>query len=149
MNLSLTIRGTTFLRMGIAFVILWFGAQQFIDPTQWVGFIPDSIINMSPVGAITLVHINGALELVFGTSLMLGLFTRISALILALHMADITYVVGYTSIGVRDFGLMIAVITVFLNGADHTTLDQFLFFNKQKENPNEKLPLRVVINSLE
>jgi len=149
MNLSLTIRGTTFLRMGIAFVILWFGAQQFIDPTQWIGFIPDSIIKMSPVGAITLVHLNGALEIVFGTSLMLGLFTRISALILALHMADITYVVGYTSIGVRDFGLMIAVIAVFLNGADHTSIDQFLFFRKQKEVNNEKLPLRVVINSLE
>lgn len=148
MNLSLTIRGTTFLRIGIAFVILWFGIQQFIDPTQWVGFIPDSIINMSPVGAITLVHLNGALEIVFGASLMLGLFTRISALILALHMADITYVVGYTSIGVRDFGLMVAVIAIFLNGADHTTLDYFLFFRKQKEPREDKLLARVAINNL-
>jgi uncharacterized membrane protein YphA (DoxX/SURF4 family) len=132
MNISLTVRGTTFLRIGIAFVIIWFGVQQFIEPAMWVGFIPNSILKISPVGATTLVHLNGALEVVFGTSLMLGLFTRASALILALHMADITYVVGYNSIGVRDFGLMIAVIAVLLNGADYTTLDQILFFKAKK-----------------
>jgi uncharacterized membrane protein YphA (DoxX/SURF4 family) len=135
MNISFEIRGTTFLRIGIAFVIIWFSLQQFIQPNMWVGFIPDSIIKISPVGPITLVHLNGALELVFGLSLMFGFFTRISALVLALHMADITYVVGYNSIGVRDFGLMIAVIAIFLNGTDYTTLDQILFF--KPKNPLE------------
>lgn len=133
MNISFTIRGTTFLRIGISLVILWFSIQQFIQPEMWVGFIPDYILKISPVGATTLVHLNGALELVFGTSLLFGFFTRISALILALHLADITFTIGYNSIGVRDLGLTIATFAIFLNGADHISLDRVLFF-KTKNN---------------
>jgi uncharacterized membrane protein YphA (DoxX/SURF4 family) len=134
MTISIKIHGTTFLRIGISIVILWFGVQQFLHPEMWVGFIPDYIIKLSPVGATTLVHLNGALELVFGTSLLFGFFTRISALILALHLADITFTVGYNSIGIRDFGLTLATFAIFLNGSDSITLDKVLFFKtKEKE----------------
>lgn len=82
---------------------------------------------MSPFGPITLVHINGAIEVVFGTALIFGFFTRASAFVLAMHMAHITLMVGYDSIGVRDFGLAIAGFAILLNGADRFTIDrQFL-----------------------
>jgi uncharacterized membrane protein YphA (DoxX/SURF4 family) len=105
-----------FLRIGISLVILWFSSQQFLHPEMWVGFIPDYIIKISPVSATTLVHMNAALELVFGTSMLFGFFTRVSAFILALHLVDITFTLGYNSIGVRDFGLTIATLAIFLNG---------------------------------
>ena len=151
MNLSekMTAVGPAILRIGMAVVFLWFGFQQFLNTMAWIGFIPEEVLKIVPLEASTLVHVNGAFEIVFGFALLLGFFTRMSALFLSLHMFHITTVVGYDSIGVRDFGLMIAVIAVFLNGADHTSIDQFLFFRKQKEVNNEKLPLRVVINSLE
>jgi uncharacterized membrane protein YphA (DoxX/SURF4 family) len=132
MNISFTLRGATILRLGLSLVFLWFGTQQFLHPEMWIGFIPESIIKISPVGPVTLVHINGALELVFGTALIFGLFTRISALILALHMAHITFLVGYDSIGVRDFGLVISAFAIFFNGADSLTLDNLLFFRKKR-----------------
>lgn len=141
MNISFTIRGTTVLRLGLSMVFLWFGLQQFVSPESWIGFIPEAILKLSPVGPVTLVHMNGAIELVFGTAMILGLFTRISALILALHMAHITFLVGYDSIGVRDFGLAVATFAIFLNGADNLTLDQFLFFSKQDLNNIENPPM--------
>jgi len=128
MKTILKINGATLLRIGISFVFLWFGSQQFLHPEMWIGFIPEWVIHLSPVGAVTLLHINGALELVFGTTLLFGFFTRVSALILALHMGHITTMMGYSSIGVRDFGLTVATFAIFLNGADHITLDNFLFF---------------------
>ena len=116
------------LRIGISLVFLWFGSQQFLHPEQWIGFIPQWVINVSPVSPTTLIHFNGALELVFGTSLLIGFFTRISALILALHMSHITAMIGYDSTGVRDFGLSIATWAIFLNGADPFSFDYYLFF---------------------
>ena len=122
------ISGTTLLRIGISSVFLWFGCQQFLSPEMWIGFIPQWVLDISPIGPVTLVHLNGALELVFGTALMFGLFTRASALVLGLHMAHITIMVGYDSIGVRDFGLAIAALSVFFNGADSLTIDHTILF---------------------
>lgn len=130
-------------------VFLWFGVQQFLAPEMWIGFIPEWVLDLSPIGAVSLVHLNGAVEIIFGTALILGLFTRASALILGLHMAHITFMVGYDAIGVRDFGLTIAALAVFLNGADNFTLDQVLFFRnedapKDNEPPKEEPPFKYV-----
>jgi len=65
------------------------------------------------LSAVTLVHLNGVFEIIFGTALLLGFFTQLSAFLLALHMLDITFTVGFDSIGVRDFGLSIATIVIF------------------------------------
>ncbi len=75
-------------------------------------------------------HFNGAFEIIFGLCLLLGYFTQVTALFLALHMLDITFTVGYTSIGVRDFGLAVATISVFLYGSDMWCLDTY-FLNKR------------------
>jgi uncharacterized membrane protein YphA (DoxX/SURF4 family) len=115
-----------FLRIGMALVFIWFGYSQLTDPTSWLDFIPQSVISISGMTANTLVFLNGIFEVVFGVSLLLGFFTRFVALILALHLIDITYIVGFDSIGVRDFGLSVAILAVWMNGADWLTLDNFV-----------------------
>ncbi len=114
------------LRIGMALVFLWFGFDQFLHTSAWTGFIPDSMISISHLSATTLVYLNGVFELVFGTALLLGFYTRFVALLLALHLLDITYVVGYSSLGVRDFGLSIATISIWLNGKDFFSLDRYM-----------------------
>lgn len=106
------------LRIGIALVFLWFGAQQLTNVGAWTRLIPESIISMSDLTATTLVHFNGAFEVVFGLVLLVGFFTRITSFLLALHMLSIMFTVGYGPIGVRDFGLSMATIAIFLHGAD-------------------------------
>lgn len=113
------------LRIGLALVFLWFGTQQIIDPSAWVGYIPEGIVGIFSLSALKLVYLNGLFEIVFASALLLGYFTRFSALLLALHMLDITYVVGFDAIGVRDFGLAIATVAIFMNGVDIFSLDYF------------------------
>lgn len=112
------------LRYGLAAVILWFSLAQFLHNSQWTAYIPASIVAMTGVSAGILVFLNAVFELVFGLLLVFGWQTRIVALLLALHLFDIMYVVGYGEIGVRDFGLAIATLVIFMNGPDPLCIQQ-------------------------
>ena len=114
------------LRVGIALVFLWFGTDQIIEPNAWVAYIPDWVVSLTSLSAVTVVYINSVFEIFFGMALFLGFFTRFVAFFIMLHMIDITYTVGLDAIGVRDFGLAVAAIVIWLNGADFFTLDTFM-----------------------
>lgn len=109
------------LRWAMALVFLYFGISQLINPDMWTFFIPEWISNI--IDAKTLVYMNGVFEVIFGTLLLLGLFTRLSSLLLALHLTGITLSVGFSETGVRDFGLTVATFAIFLNGTDKYCLD--------------------------
>ncbi len=114
------------LRIGLSLVILWFGSQQLMNTSMWTGLIPNIATSLSGLDASTLVHFNGSFEIVFGLCLLAGFFTRIVSFFLALHMLLITFTVGYTAVGVRDFGLSMAAISSFLYGIDNLSLDHYL-----------------------
>lgn len=127
------------LRIGLALVFLWFGISQLVNTESFIGYIPSWI---SPHGAeivhehplqllhdvpIPSVHIiilaNGILETVFGLFLLIGLWTRVSAAILALHLFGIAISLGYNDIMIRDLGLALATASIFLSGPDRWCLD--------------------------
>lgn len=111
------------LRYGISAVILWFSLQQFLHNSLWTVYIPDSLVALTHVSAPVFVFFNASFELAFGMLLIFGWQTRIAALLIALHLFDIMWVVGYGEIGVRDFGLAIASLVVCMNGPDLLCLD--------------------------
>lgn len=106
------------LRIGMALVFLWFGSQQLMNAGDWVGYVPEWATSILPVSSIAFVLFNGVCEVAGGIALILGLWTRLVALLLTIHMALITMAVGYNTIGVRDFGLTVATCAVFLFGKD-------------------------------
>jgi len=110
------------LRYGIGLVYLWFGISQLLNPANFVGYLPDFIFNSSY--ATTFVLINAVFEIIASILLISGIFTRIVAILLALHLLAITIDVGYGEIGVRDFGLTIATITIFLWGEDEWCMEK-------------------------
>ena len=112
------------LRLGMTAVILWFSLQQFFHAGAWTAYVPDSAVAFSHLSATTLVYLNATFELVFGVMLAFGYYTRIVALLLALHLFDIMVVVGYGEIGVRDFGLALATLVVCMNGPDELSFHQ-------------------------
>lgn len=122
------------LRIGMSLVFLWFGWQQVSDTALWTSLIPPFYTNLTGMSRETFVLVNGWFEVIFGSLLILGIFTRITAFFLALHMLHIAFTAGYNGIGVRDFGLAMGVIAVFLWGADTWCLDKFLrkFFIENK-----------------
>lgn len=114
------------LRIGLALVFLWFGYSQVTDQVQWTAYVPDSIVEISGLKVETLVFLNGLFELIFGAALLVGFWTRTAALLLTLHMLEITYIVGFDATGVRDFGISIATFAVFLYGRDRLSVDSMI-----------------------
>jgi uncharacterized membrane protein YphA (DoxX/SURF4 family) len=81
---------------------------------------------MLGTSAEAIVLLNGGFEVVFGLLLAAGFFTRIVALILALHVFALAYEIGYNDIGVRDFVLGIATLSLCFFGPDQYTIDKRL-----------------------
>ena len=112
------------LRLGLVFVFVWFGLNQLLFPSRWVSYIPQWILSLTGQSAVTFVYANALFELMSATLLALGSRTRIVASLLAFHMFTIVFVVGFTAAGVRDIGLVFALISVALHGPDMYSLDK-------------------------
>ncbi len=110
------------LRVSLSLVFLYFGFQQIYAPDVWVDFIP-SFLTGTILTPTNFVILNGILELTLGTFLLIGLYTRISALILSLHLFGITASIGFTPLGVRDFGLAAATLVLFLSDVHPYSID--------------------------
>lgn len=110
------------LRLGLAFLFLWFGFSQISNPSEWLSWLP-SWTSSLPISATTIVLLNGAFETVFGILLAIGFLTRWAAALLAIHLFVIAYEIGYNDIGIRDFCLAIASVSVALFGKDDYSVD--------------------------
>lgn len=108
------------LRLATSLVFLWFGANQLMNPSQWTSFVP-SWANF--ISANLLVSLNGFMEVVLGFTLLLGFQVRSVALILGLHLLVIAGSVGWNAIGVRDFGLSLATLSIVFDGPDMWSID--------------------------
>jgi uncharacterized membrane protein YphA (DoxX/SURF4 family) len=113
----------TVLRYGMVIVFLWFGTQQLLHTETWTAYIPESATNLTGISALSLVYINAIFEIIFGLLLLIGWQTRIVALLLALHLFNIAYVVGYGEIAVRDVGLAIATLAICMHGPDRLCVE--------------------------
>ncbi len=111
------------LRIVLSLVFLYFGYHEVTAPAVWIGYVPAFALS-SGISATALVMLNGLLELSLGALLLLGLFTRFSALILSLHLFGIAFTLGFDELAIRDFGLAFATLVIFLNGADYYCLDE-------------------------
>jgi len=109
----------------MSIVFLYFGYKQVSAPDTWISFVPDAVIT-STLTANNLVILNGILELILGIFLLIGLYTRFSALVLSIKLLLIAYSIGLSPLGIRDFALALATLSVFLNGIDNYTLDHKL-----------------------
>ncbi|MBS3099167.1 DoxX family protein [Candidatus Pacearchaeota archaeon] len=111
------------LRIALSLVFLYFGYQQITSPESWISFVPSFVLSFG-LSAKTFIIINSFLELVLGTLMLIGLYTRFSSLILALHLFVIAFSIGLNPLGIRDFGLAFATLVIFLNGVDGFCLDK-------------------------
>jgi uncharacterized membrane protein YphA (DoxX/SURF4 family) len=106
--------GLLVLRYGLAAMFLWFGFSQLFDSLNWVGWVPEWASALLHIPPAMIVLANGTFEVIAGMLLAAGLFVRPVAILLALHLALITVEIGLTAIGVRDFGLTVATVSLAL-----------------------------------
>ena len=110
------------LRIGLAFVLLWFGFTQLQNPQQWVSFLP-GWTSILPITQIQFIYLNGLFEVVGSMLIILGVYTNITALLLSLHLFGIAFSIGLSGVGVRDIGLAIALLALALLGAGKLSID--------------------------
>ncbi len=110
--------GTAFLvlRIGLALVFFWFAVSQLRDPAMWTGFLP-RFVDSLPVSPENFVRMNAVFEIVCASLLVIGVWVRGAALLLALHLFGIAFTIGMSATGVRDFGLAVASLALFFGGA--------------------------------
>lgn len=103
------------LRLGLAFVFLWFGIDKFINPTYWLNaWVPPGLVSfLGTIGlsGVEFMYLNGIFEVLVGISLVSGMFLRFFAgaglLFLAVASIVITLTTGtFSEILVRDVGLL-------------------------------------------
>ncbi len=108
-------------RYGVGIVFFIFGISQLINPENWLGYLPGYILNIG-ISPANLIYANGVFDLVIGALLLLGLFVRVVALISSLHLIGIIISLGYNDVAIRDFGLLIVLISIFIHGPDKLCL---------------------------
>ncbi|RMF05132.1 DoxX family protein [Candidatus Woesearchaeota archaeon] len=118
--------GMLMLRIGMASVFLWFGANQILKPDDWTGYLPVWAFSffLSPE---TIVLINGIFETVFSILLILGVFVPFASLLLGLHLLAISISLGVNPVGVRDFGLAVATLSLALFRHNRFSLQKRIF----------------------
>lgn len=110
------------VRVTISLVFLWFGLNQILDTSSWLQWLPAWAYQL-PLSPTAVLVLNGSFETVFGLLLLVGLFTRITALLLSLHLLGIAWTIGYNDVGIRDLGLALVTFSIFLSGSDRWSLD--------------------------
>ncbi len=122
------------LRIALSAVFLWFGIDQLVNPGYFLGYVP-AWIHSNPalpiLSAHSMIIINGIFEVIFGIFLLIGLFTRIAAFLLALNLFGIAFSLGYNDIAVRDFGLAFAAVSLVFSGGGE------LSFDNRRKNQNK------------
>jgi uncharacterized membrane protein YphA (DoxX/SURF4 family) len=106
--------GIHILRLGLAFVFLWFGFSQLIDSLSWVSVVPTWAVDLLHIPPAMIVMGNGIFAVILGGILALGFFVRSIAFVLALHLVSVAYEFGFTGTGVRDIGLICACVALGL-----------------------------------
>ena len=108
--------GITIIRIGMAGMLLWFGVQELLHPMNWEGYVPDFVMSISGLSEHTIILANGAVEVACGALLLLGVYTRVVAFVMAVHVALIGVSLGYSAIAVRDLGLAAALFGLVFTG---------------------------------
>lgn len=112
-----------FLRIGLAVIFLWFGIDKFFNPSVWANFVPEWMLPLIIINMTVFIYIQGAIEAIIGALLIVGYKTRIAALAAAVTLFVILISVGLNDIGLRDFGLLCAAITLSLLGSNIWSVD--------------------------
>ncbi len=112
-------------RLGLGFVLVWFGVGELWQPGQWTGYIP-SFLHGLPQVPMILVH--GYVLFAVGALLALGQWTRPMAGLSSLILFSIIFTLilngGGTSLYVRDIGLLALSLALFLEKEHAVALDQ-------------------------
>jgi uncharacterized membrane protein YphA (DoxX/SURF4 family) len=99
------------MRLGLGFVLGWFGVQELHSPSQWGVFVPSFVANISPVNVDDLILLHGFLLVVACAAVVLGFLYRPGCILAMALLGEIIFGLwwdggGISDLVVRDIGLL-------------------------------------------
>lgn len=99
------------LRFGLAVIFTYAAVAAFIDPREWIGFLPPVLTSIVP--AEILLQIFSVIELLLAAWLLSGIYVRFAALFAALMLGGIVMSnFQLFSISFRDIALIFAALAL-------------------------------------
>lgn len=104
------------LIVSLTIVFLYFGIMKFVEPSSWVGFLPSWMNGFMGFDKYLWLSVLGVLEIFLGVALLISRarVQKIVAALVALHLLFVVIQVGWNDIGIRDIGLFLSSIALFL-----------------------------------
>ena len=127
------------LRVGVGIVFLYFGITKFTQPDVWINWINPKILYYIPFTPHTFIYLQGALESLTGLMLIIGLLTRVFALIAFLIVAAILVSVGISDVTVRDIAILAAALSLALTKASFFSIDARISNGPHKKKPEKEI----------
>lgn len=121
------------VRYSLVALFLWFGIMQLFDPQAWLTYLPEWT-GYIPINPATFIQLNGLFEVILAVALFIGIFTRVAAGLLGLHLLGIAISVageGSVALGVRDGVLALCTLSLMVGKPDPWTLDGWKRAEKQ------------------
>jgi len=102
-----------FLRGGLAFVFIWVGLKSWLEPDNWLGFVPLWLENALPIGLVFFLKIHAVFNLALGLWLLAGRWLVVASAIASLYIIAVLIATGINDITFRDIGLLGATAALF------------------------------------
>lgn len=125
MRLATPATASLLLRLALGVPFLAFGIGKFTDAASWVGYIPPWMTPLLPMSEWTFLIVVGIMECVLGALLILGLWTRIVAVLTALHLLAVVITLGPNDLAFRDATMLTTALALAALGPAgcHYSLD--------------------------
>jgi hypothetical protein len=106
------------MRLGLGFVMAWFGAHELHSPGEWTVFVPKFVAGISPIGVNDLIVLHGFFLVLAAAAVLLGVFYVAGSVLAIGLMAEIVFGLWYdggvSDLVIRDIGLLgLAVALAF------------------------------------
>lgn len=115
--------GLLLLRLGLGGVFVLFGIDKFFHPEFWSVFMPEWFFSFLPVEVFTFIYLLGVFEIIVGSAVLIGFYTKISAVICAAFLLGIIASLGFNDVMIRDAGLLFLALGIASLGAGSRSLD--------------------------
>ncbi|MDP2650647.1 MAG: hypothetical protein Q8P04_00950 [bacterium] len=109
---TLSDREDLFLRLAVAFPMIWAGVHQMMNPTDWIGFVPPWLGSFIAPEAFLTIH--SVFNIVIGIGLLIGFWRILFSAAAVASLASIVIFYGVDDITFRDAGLTIVAFVLFL-----------------------------------
>ena len=113
------------LRLGLGAVFIYFGLYEKLLHPELTRPIIENLNLSIPISIDLFVLLFGLIEIVVGSFLILGLFTRITAIVAALMIGTIILQLGFLAVP-RDIALFAIALSLLVTGSKVLSLDRYI-----------------------